>query len=382
MKKRLIYFFAGESSGDLHGSTLLRALRPLLPNHRWLGVGGPMMRAQGLSMHLPMEEFEVMGLSDVLGRLPTLWGHFRRIRDLVLTENPDAVVLIDYPGFNLRLAKALRAGGYSGKLIHYISPSVWAWGAHRVDQMAKNLDLLLTIFPFEQKYYAKSGLPVTFVGNPLAEYIDTHTYSELVVPETDQLVALFPGSRAGEIHRNLPEMLEAAALLKQSDPRVLFAISCAHPETTTVIHEAISNTPLKMNRDVFLVPKSQRYELMRSCRCALAKSGTVTLELALHGKPTVVVYNLSLLNRLYAKHVLGVKLPYYCIVNILAGREVFPELIEGGFDAENMAQKLRVLMADSSERQACLSWCEQVRDILQGVHASQNAAQAIAELLP
>lgn len=381
MRKQKIYLFAGESSGDLHGSALMRALKPLTPNHRFVGVGGPQMRAQGLSTHIPMEEFEVMGLSDVLGRLPSLWGHFRQIRELILKEKPVVVIFIDYPGFNLKMAKALRKDGYQGKLVHYISPSVWAWGKHRIEHMARTLDLLLTIFPFEKSFYSQSSLPVTFVGNPLLEYILEHPYSDLPIPSSDHLVALFPGSRAGEIARNLPEMLRAALLLRKEEPRTIFGISCAHGEATSLIHEELAKTSLKLNLDVFLVPKTHRYELMRASCCALAKSGTVTLELALHEKPTVVVYNLSWLNRLYAKYFLRLNLPHYCIVNILSGQKVFPELIAEGYQAESMARHLSDFVNPSAARKVCQEGCQKVKELLQGGHASANAAQAVAELL-
>lgn len=381
MAKEKIYFFAGEASGDLHGSALLRALKPLLPACRFIGVGGPLMRSQGLATHIPMEEFEVMGLSDVLLKLPSLWRHFRKIRECILQENPRAVVLIDYPGFNLKLEQSLRKHGYKGKLIHYVSPSVWAWGKHRIDQMAKTLDCLLTIFPFEQKYYRESTLPVTFVGNPLVEYMDRHPYGELSLPPSDCLISLFPGSRKGEIKRNLPAMLKAAELLRQEEPRAIFGISCAHGEASSLILQALSKTSLKANLHVFLVPKSQRYELMRASRCAMAKSGTVTLELALHGIPTVVVYHLSWLNRLYAKRVLRLNLPHYCIVNILSGKKVFPELIAEGVNPERISRHLHALLGDTKERLECLENCRSIRCQLQGGQASHNAAKTIAEIM-
>jgi len=377
-----LFIFAGEHSGDLHGSHLVHRLKSYSPGISVEGVAGPKMRAQGVTLESVvgdgkvMEDFEVMGLSDVICALPSLYFKFIRIRNHIINTKPDAVVLIDYPGFNLKMATALRKQGYQGKIIHYISPSVWAWGKHRIETMAKSLDLLLIIYPFESKYFNETKLKVEYVGNPLSEYLRNYYYDEkwkekLKIPLNSPIVALFPGSREAEIKRNLPIMLEAASQLKKQFPEVLFGVSCAHP----CAKEVITHHPF--SESIYIVPRECTYELMRDSRTALAKSGTVTLELALHGTPTVVVYKLTLLNRLYAKYILKLNLPHYCIVNIISGHSVFPELIEKDLSTEQIFEQLKRLHLDGKDRQVCIEECQKIQNMLGGTDTSALAAKAI-----
>lgn len=373
------FIFAGEQSGDLHGSYLMKALKKQQPFAKILGVGGPKMRAEGLETVLPMEEFEVMGLSDVIKALPKLYRHFYVIRDYILRTIPKIIILIDYPGFNLRLAKALRKKGYTGKIVHYVSPSVWAWGKHRIEEMANTLDLLLTIYPFEAAYFKHTSLPVTYVGNPLCEYIRNHNYNacwkdKLGIPKETPLIALFPGSRQTEIKRNLPMMLEAASLYKHKVPNAIFCVSGVHDISK------LSDVFQNLRNALFSVPKEYTYELMRDSSVAIAKSGTVTLELALHQRPTVVIYKLTKLNRLYAKYILKLNLPHYCIVNILSEQTTFPELIEAGLSAKNIAHHLENL-TNQNKKNSCQKACSEIYNALNGKHSSSEAAQAILQVI-
>lgn len=386
MQKESIFIFAGEKSGDMHGSFLMKEIKKMIPNCYMDGVGGPKMRQEGLLPILQMEDFEVMGFSDVFLSLPKLLRQFYTIRRHILKANPKAVILVDYPGFNLRMARALRQVGYQGKLIQYVSPTVWAWGRKRIDQMAATLDLLLTIYPFERKCYTHTSLPVEYVGNPLQEYIRTHHYREnwhvpYGIPSTENLIALFPGSRLSEVKDNLPFQLEAAVLMKKKYPETIFALSHAHEKAYGIIKELIQSTPLKLDKDIFIVPKEITYDLMKSCRCAMAKSGTVTLELALHQKPSVVHYKVTRINRFFAEHILRLNLPYYCIVNILADKEIFPELIAYGLSAENLYYQLESLYRDGEARNTCISQCQVLQETLCDYNASEKAAEAIVKVL-
>lgn len=379
-----IVLFAGEPSGDLHGSHLLQKLIGLLPAVEFVGVGGPKMRDAGLKTLLySMEDFAVMGFIDVIKSLPALMGKFRQLTRKILQENPRAVVLIDYPDFNLRLAKSLRKQGYQGKIVHYISPSVWAWRANRITAMAENLDLLLTIYPFESSYYADCALPVTFVGNPLSEYIAAYHYDArwkevLGMPEEPEIMALFPGSRKSELYGNLPLQLQAVELLlKHESSARSIAISCSAPEHVSLIWQQIAQFKFAKHHRVFIVPHNFTYELMRDARVALAKSGTVTLELALHHCPTVVIYKLSRLNYCIAKYLVRMNLPYYCIVNILAQKEIFPEHIHKNISPKSISTHLKQLAEDSSIRVDCLAACRKLTDLLQGFNTSELAAHAI-----
>lgn len=383
---RRFFIFAGEPSGDLHGSRLARILKEKSPKITIEGVAGPKMRLENIQGPLIMEDFEVMGFSDVIRALPKLYSHFHSILKTILKTSPDAVILIDYPGFNLRLAKALRKKGFRGKIIQYISPSVWAWGKHRIVEMEKTLDLLLTIYPFEAACFSKSSLKTDFIGSPIQEYISQHRYDndwkqKLQIPHGPTLIALFPGSRKGEIARNLPIILEAAAMLKQHDPTLLFGISCFNAATQDFIENNIKRFP-NIEQSLYQVPKNFTYELMRDSTCAIAKSGTITLELALHKCPTVAVYKLSLMNRLYAQYILKVNLPYYCIVNILAQKEVFPELIETGLNTKNLFEQIKSLTIEGPKRQACIQACEEINRSLGTNDANSKAAESILRVIP
>lgn len=378
------FIFAGEASGDLHGSHLIQSLKSLTPLITFSGVGGPAMRAQGLDFILKMEEFQVMGFSDVLKSLPKLWKNFYKVCDSIIKSKPDCVILIDYPGFNLRLAKKLRKQGYKGKIVQYICPTVWAHGKQRINTMSQTLDLLLTIFPFEPSCFSHTTLPVKYIGNPLIKNIRTYPYQEhwhkqVGLASTDKLIAIFPGSRIGEIQRNLPSQLNAGLKLKNKYPDIKFALSYAHEELLKPIQELIKDNPL--NENIFLVPKSFTYELMRDCHLALAKSGTVTLELALHQRPSVIVYQLSKLNYWMAKYILRLRLPYYCIVNILAGKEVFPELIGQHIDEMQLYTHLERLYTNEPARLNILKDCFAIQAQLGEQDANEAAAKAIQELL-
>lgn len=376
-----IFIFAGEPSGDLHGSYLIKALKNKLPETIYEGVGGPKMRDEGLHCLLKMEEFSVMGFTDVIKAFFKLYKQFYLIRDAILSHDPSVVVLIDYPGFNLRLAKSLRRKGYKGKIVQYICPSVWAHGKGRIKTLASYFDLLLTIYPFEKTYFKDTSLKVEYVGHPLHEIMSDYKYKEGVLKKTKHLVALFPGSRQGEIERNLPKLLDAANLIAQAKREVEFAISCSNQEIEKYIKMILEASNLDCKNHIHLLPKNLSYELMKNCSAAIAKSGTVTLELALHKKPAVVVYELSKLNRFIAKNILRLRLKDYCIVNILAGRRIYPELIESGFSSENAAKELLTLLNNAEARTKCLKGCQEVQNLLSETMASETAAKHLVEMM-
>lgn len=380
------FFFAGESSGDLHGGFLMEALSKNDSQFFATGVGGPCMREKGLYCFIPMEHFQVMGFVDVIRALPRLWIYFCRIRKEILNQKPDCVVLIDYPGFNLRLARSLRKLGYKGKIVQYICPTVWAHGKKRIDLLARHYDLLLVIYPFEASYFAHTCLPVYYVGNPLADAIRFYPYQsewwkKVGLPGDQNLIALFPGSRKGEINYHLAQQLEAAAYLHRHYPHLRFAIACSHESLRQAICEVIKNSPLSAAGNIFIIPPCFRYELMKSCTTALAKSGTVTLELALHLVPTVVHYTLSAINYVFAKYILRLKLKHYCIVNILSGQTVFPELIGKSVLQKTLNDTLLRVHSDESLRRYMQENCEKIKAVLGDLQTHQKAAVEIKELL-
>ncbi len=366
--KEGLFLFAGEPSGDVLGGKLVEALRERNPSLPISGVGGPLMQSAGMKITHPMERFQVMGFSAVLLAFPRLARDFYAIRNQILKEQPAGVVLIDYAEFNMLLARSLRKKGYRGKLIHYVCPSVWAWRKKRVYSLAKTLDSLLSILPFEKECFQKTTLPVTYVGHPLVAAIDQYTYDETYpLPTEKPILALFPGSRRHEIAHNLPLQWKAA----QAFPDYTPVISVARPELMDEIRKHVDST-------AYLVPQEKRYELMRAAHLALATSGTIVLEIGLHGIPTVTTYKLSTFNSIIGGLLFRIRLPFYTLVNIICEREVFPEFIHKVLSPEKIADALRKL---DENRETCLQACQELRTRLFNQNASQKAAQTIEALI-
>lgn len=379
------FLFAGEHSGDLHASALMRAMRRLQPLIEFSGVGGPLMQQEGLVPLLPFEEFQLFGVIEILPRLPRLWKRFYFIRDWILRHRPDSVILVDYPGWNLRLGASLRKAGYKGHITYYIAPTVWAWGKGRIAKLEQFADLLLLIFPFEEPYFAKSPFSTCFVGHPLLDQIKETPLQEdwralCGLSKAQRSLALFPGSRRSEIKRLFPRMLEVARLLREKDPELQVMISLADEKLQADVQLHLNRANVQNNPFYVCVPSAFRYAMMRSATSALAKSGTVTLELALHQVPTVVVYDLSYANRLIARYLMRLKLPFYCIVNILAGKQIYPEWIEQPFEPSVVAQELETLHKAGTRREMVIHACYSIKQQLgseEGKSASQCAAECI-----
>lgn len=376
------FIFAGELSGDLHGGHLLAALKRREPLSHFSGVGGPAMRKEGLETLFPMEDFQVMGFSQVLKKLPFLVKRFYSVRKHVLTTRPDAVILIDYPGFNLRLAKSLRSKGYQGKIIQYIAPTVWAHGKHRIKEMATHYNLLLTILPFESAYFSDSILKTEYVGHPLLEITNTHLYNKewfkkIGLLSSDHIIALFPGSRSNEISLHLPLQLEAASILKKKFPFLQFVISAAHSHFYQNIRTLTEKKSFILGKDIFISAPEDRYNLMKSSQCAIAKSGTTSLELALHLLPSVIHYQVTPLNYYIAKYFLKLKLPYYCLVNLLGNKEIFPEFIEKQASSLELAKAAEILLSKTEKREEITKECKEIAQTLGYYKASERAAESI-----
>ena len=381
MKK--IFIFAGEASGDLHGSHLISQLSK---DFKIEGVGGPRMRKEPFECLIPMEKFQSMGLIDVLKSLPRLFQLFNKVKHLILKKQPACLILIDYPGFNLRLARHLRKKGYKGKIVQYICPTVWAHGKERIDVLDQYFDLLLTVYPFEASLFENKKIQVQYTGNPLAESIHTHAYQsdwreKIGIPVREPFIALFPGSRPGEISKNLCIQLNVAAELKKRHPSLLFALSCGQDGLHEQIMKIANKNPLQLNQDLFIVPSTHHYNLMKDCTTALAKSGTVTLELALHHVPTIVQYELPGINYLFAKYWLKLDLPHYCMVNILKNQTLFPEFIGKNINQDTIVNALEKLHFDALERARVVQGCQELTEELCVENPYAKAAEAIKNLI-
>ena len=366
-----LYLLAAEPSGDLQGAHLAQALGSLQPQIQISGVAGPHLREIGVHGETRMEELQVMGFTDVISALPRLYLLFRKIRTEILRLQPRAVVCIDYPGFNLRLERSLRRHGYQGKLIHYICPTVWAWGKKRIGIMAQNLDLLLTFFPFEKKCFENTSLRVEYVGHPLvkktAEHLMTADFkTRYHLDKEKEILALFPGSRRTEILRNFPLQLEAARRIAK-EKNCQIAVSLAHLEHRSLLSGSFA-----------LIEPAHRYDLMRSAHFALATSGTVTLELALFQTPTVVNFAIRPIDVFLAQKIFQINLPHYCIVNIVAGKTIFPELFGPNLSVESLVENTLKLWDCRNE---CQTDCSALRTILGDSDAARKAATTILRLL-
>ncbi|WP_444436718.1 lipid-A-disaccharide synthase [Pseudomonas sp. A6] len=342
--KLRVALVAGEASGDILGAGLMQALRERYPEIEFIGVGGPRMQAQGLVSEFPMERLAVMGLVEVLGRLREL---LRRRKDLIRTlilARPDVFIGIDAPDFNLGLELQLRRAGI--RTVHYVSPSVWAWRQKRVLKIKQACDLMLALFPFEAKFYEEHGVPVRFVGHPLANTIPLEAdraaaREQLGLPADAQVVALLPGSRGGEVGKLGALFLDTAERLLQQRPGLRFVLPCASPERRAQLEQMLQGRQLPLQ-----LLDGQSHEALAACDAVLIASGTATLEALLYKRPMVVAYKVAPLTYAILKRL--VKSPYISLPNLLAGRLLAPELIQDAATPEALAQHLLPLLDDGS----------------------------------
>jgi lipid-A-disaccharide synthase len=378
---------AGEFSGDLLAAAVVKDLRALRPDVSIWGMTGPALRDAGVETLLPLETQSVMGFTAVLKALPRVLKAMRTVVNAVLSRRPSVVLLVDYPGFNLRIAAKLRKRGYTGKIVQMVSPSVWAHSPGRIKTMARDLDLLLTIFPFEPRYFEGSGLRTVYIGNPVAERVREFRGEapELIQQLAAQfpLVGLFPGSRAQDLEGHLPIMLEAARMLVALHPNLRFILSCAHKRLPSLLHTLCQpGDGLRLGENLFLIDHHHNLSVMKLLRGAISKSGTMTLELGISGVPTVCGYAISTLNAAIVKLILRVRLPYYCIVNILRDREVFPERVWRDFKPAKIVDAMVPLLDSDQTRAQCLRELETLQSQLaEPPHPSRMAAEQLAQLL-
>ena len=340
-----IALVAGEASGDILGAGLMRALKAQHPAVEFIGVGGPLMQAEGLTSYFPMERLSVMGLVEVLGRLRELLARRKLLIQTLIEEKPDVFVGIDAPDFTLNIELKLRQAGI--KTVHYVSPSVWAWRQKRVLTIREGCDLMLTLLPFEAKFYEEQGVPVRFVGHTLADAIPLQAdrsaaRAELGLPD-GPLVALMPGSRGGEVGRLASVFFDAAERLQALKPGVRFVLPCASPQRRAQIETLLEGRNLPLT-----LLDGQSHLALAACDAVLIASGTATLEALLYKRPMVVAYRLAPLTFWILKRM--VKSPYISLPNLLAQRLLVPELLQDDATPEALAQTLLPLI-DGGEEQ-------------------------------
>ncbi|MBI6631952.1 lipid-A-disaccharide synthase [Pseudomonas paralactis] len=340
-----IALVAGEASGDILGAGLMRALKAQHPAVEFIGVGGPLMQAEGLASYFPMERLSVMGLVEVLGRLRELLARRKLLIKTLINEKPDVFIGIDAPDFTLNIELKLRQAGI--KTVHYVSPSVWAWRQKRVLKIREGCDLMLTLLPFEARFYEEKGVPVRFVGHTLADAIPLQAdraaaRAELGLPD-GPLVALMPGSRGGEVGRLGALFFDAAERLQAQKPEVRFVLPCASPQRRAQIETLLEGRNLPLT-----LLDGQSHLALAACDAVLIASGTATLEALLYKRPMVVAYRLAPLTFWILKRM--VKSPYISLPNLLAQRLLVPELLQDDATPEALAQTLLPLI-DGGEEQ-------------------------------
>jgi lipid-A-disaccharide synthase len=369
-----IYFVAGEVSADNHGAALMRSLQELHSRLNFIGRGGPrMQQIAGAQFRNWIGEAAVLGLWEVLRKYGYFREQFRQTLDEITVSKPDAVVLIDYPGFNLRLARALRQQSQSRKTIYYISPQVWAWNRGRIKKMTRFIDLVLCIFPFEANLYSESGLRAVFVGHPMIENLETQ---RVETGRDPNLIGLFPGSRSREVRKIFPVMIETARLLLQTKPTLRFHVAAASESLAREMNQMLGSEQSE-NRKAIKITVGQTPALMQQAWAGIVASGSATLEAAYFRMPFVLIYKVAWPTYVAARLVVNVN--YLGMPNLLADKQVVPEFIQHEARADVIVKALQSLMEDANARDKMISEFDAIVDKLGGSGASYRAARAILQ---
>ena len=372
-----IVLVAGELSGDMHAAHLVAALKQLDPGLTFSGLGGPLMKAQGVEIYEDLTERAVVGFAEVLKHYTYLKAVFDFTLKEIKKRAPLAVILVDYPGFNLRLAKEIKK--YKIPVIYYISPQIWAWKENRVHFIKKYVDLMLVLFPFEETLYQKYKMQVKWVGHPLLDIVRTDTSKEkflahLHLDDYKLTIGLLPGSREKEVERHLPLMVEAAEILKKKYPMIQFLMVKAPS-----IPSALVDPLMQKSSVVIKVVENDAYNAIHACDLCMVASGTATLETAILGKPMVVIYQTSFLTWLLAK--MFVKIKNIGLVNVVAGKRIVPECIQFQATPENIAEEMEKIFTNELKIASIKEELSQVRPLLGDHNASQQAAEAVLSFL-
>jgi lipid-A-disaccharide synthase len=384
-----ILVVAGEASGDDHAARLVAAIRESWPHAMFLGIGGEAMAAQGVEILTPAADLAVVGLMEVVGHLPAIWQALRGLGRVLKTSSPDLAILVDFPDFNFWVARLAKY--YRVPVLYYISPQVWAWRTYRVRTLARLTDRLVVIFPFEADFYRAQGVAVSYVGHPFRETLppltDRRTFLEGHNLDPEALtIALLPGSRAGEIERHLPIILQAAELIRQAIPQTQFILPLASTAPPGLAESIVAGEesvgagfkPASSTLQLKIIP-GQAYQALGAAHVAVVASGTATVEAALAAAPTVIVYRVSPLTFAVGRRL--VRVEHVGMANLLAGERMFPELIQEDFTPARLAHEVLSLIQDPKRLAGVRRGLATVIRRLGGPGASRRAAQVAAELI-
>ncbi|MBU1147566.1 MAG: lipid-A-disaccharide synthase [Candidatus Omnitrophica bacterium] len=374
MKKKRLMIIAGEASGDLQAAHLVKALKTLDPHIEIFGVGGKKMKEEGVDIVYDIVELAVVGFIEVLKHLGIFKKLFKKLVDLLESRRPDAIILVDYPGFNMRFAK--KAKEKNIPVIYYISPQIWAWGKERVAEIKRCVDKMIVVFGFEEELYKQAGVKVSFVGHPFLDIVRSgwkkeETIKHLHLHHHSKKIALLPGSRAKEVERHLPSMLKACELIKEKLPAVEFILSRRRELDRNIYNNIISRSKIKPHS-----LENKPYEIMDVADLVILSSGSATLETAIMQKPMVIIYKTSLITWFLAKNL--IKIPNIGLVNVVAGKRIVPELVQFQVNAPNIARETLETLQKQDEIKLELN---QVKQKLGSPGASTRAAHLIHKLL-
>ena len=370
---------AGEASGDKHGAHLIASLKNLRPDLKFdfFGTGGHEMRAAGVKTMVDVSEVAIMGVLEVARSIAKFLRLFRQLREAARTRHPALVILIDWPEFNLRLAKKLKHDGH--RVIYYISPQVWAWRSYRIGAIKRYVEKMLVILPFEKDYYVRNGVQVDYVGHPLLDSVKVTSNrvefcSRYELDPSKPVIALLPGSRRSELRYILPPLLEGAQLLTQSHPQLQFVL----PLAKTIPQEELL-TQIGLSRNIRFI-ENDTYNTLAAAELAVVASGTATLETAIIGTPMIIVYRASSLNWRLFRPLINV--PYVGMPNLIAGREIAPELLQNDLNPQRLVSLITEMLDDPSRLSNLRACLAEVRENLGAANASERAACRILESLP
>lgn len=371
----------GEASGDLHGANLVRSMRAVKPELSIFGMGGKELEEAGVELLYDAAKIAVVGITEVFSHLRDILSARRILIEQMKKRRPSVLILIDFPDFNLMLAK--KAKKLNIPVFYYISPQVWAWRKGRTKKIGRLCDRIAVILPFEKDFYKSRGIDVDFVGHPLMDTVTAtmdpnETKKALAINPVKKVIGLLPGSRRKEITSLLPDFLSAAHRLAQStDQDCVFII----PQASTVSRKLLEENGVNeyRNRLDIRITDQDRYNVMACCDAVVAASGTVTLELAILGIPTVATYRIS--PRTYQLARMLVKLEWFSLVNLIGGRSILPELLQEEVTPENIAQSLLAILHEGTEREKMLTGLQEVRDKLGKPGASDRAAEIALSMI-
>lgn len=372
-----VMIIAGEASGDMYGAKVVEAAHRLDTPVHFFGIGGPRMRAAGVATLVDATEMAVMGVFEVISHLPVILRAYKLCRKMLFERKPDLLILIDYPGFNLRLAALAKKSGV--KVLYFITPQVWAWHSSRVKKIARLVDHAAVIFPFEVPLFEQAGLPATFVGHPLLDMAFATVSREEALADFGldgggEIIGLFPGSRTREINSLLPVMLQAAEILKKEFPDARFIL----PLAPGVDRGLINGFLTRFNLEVKVI-ENRNYDVIQACDAIIAASGTVTMEIALFGVPMVIIYKTSPLTYPLAK--LLVNVDHVGICNIVAGERVVPELLQNEAEPVRVAAEISRYLVDGQYRSSVSAKLLHVRNMLGEPGAPARVAAIAMQLM-